>query len=102
MEKFLGPGGTKDTLVEFWTEVEARGDPRLHDHPMCRRPGWKSLAIPIAIHGDAVPVIAVGKAGTQSMDNISWQSLLAQGATMTVKFLVYSMFEKLQGTGFHG
>jgi len=94
VEKFLGPDGTQETLADFWTEIEARGDPRLLDHPMCKRTGWKSKAIPIALHGDAVPVIAVGKAGTQSMDNLSWQSLLARGPTMTVKFLAFSMFEK--------
>ena len=35
------------------------------------------------------------------MDNISWQSLLSQDATMTVKSLVYPM-SGMQGTGFHG
>ena len=31
---------------------------------MAQRPNWMNRAIPIAIHGDAVPCVAVGKAGT--------------------------------------
>jgi hypothetical protein len=47
-----GSGGTLET---FWRGVEARGDPRLEGHPMKARDRWQSLAVPIALHGDAVP-----------------------------------------------
>ena len=46
------------------------------------------------IHGDAVPVMAVGRAGTKSLDVISWQSLLVYGQTVRVKMLAFSMFEQ--------
>ena len=46
-----------------------------------------------------MPVVAVGKPGTKSMDNISWQSLLSVGATVFVKHLVFSMFEQSKTTG---
>eukprot|EP00973_Karenia_brevis_P094775 12424138-Karenia_brevis.AAC.1 len=49
----------------FWDEVERRGDPRLHDHPMTRRPFWKQHAIPIVLHGDGIPTIGIFKAGAQ-------------------------------------
>eukprot|EP00972_Heterocapsa_arctica_P083287 12272700-Heterocapsa_arctica.AAC.1 len=61
---------------------------------MARRADWATLAVPMALHGDAVPVLAVGKAGTKSLDVFSWQSILAQGTTLQVKSYVFSMFEQ--------
>ena len=52
---FLGEA-TGDKAVEFWTELERRGDPRLTSHPMRRRRDWKQHAIPLSLHGDGVPV----------------------------------------------
>eukprot|EP00974_Lingulodinium_polyedra_P004975 467644-Lingulodinium_polyedra.AAC.1 len=60
---------------------------------MVRRPEWRHHAIPVMLHGDAVPVVGVGKAGTKSMDNISWHPLLAQGNTLAIKLLILSIFE---------
>ena len=51
-------GGTPDNLETFWSEVEARADPRLIDHPMARREGWKRKSVPISLHGDDIPVAA--------------------------------------------
>ena len=39
---------------EFWSQVEASGDPRLQDHPMCQEEGWKKIFIPLWLHGDGV------------------------------------------------
>ena len=36
------------------------------------RTAWRRKAIPFAVHGDAVPVVAVGKAGTKSLDCVSY------------------------------
>eukprot|EP00959_Pyramimonas_sp_CCMP1952_P168542 3521845-Pyramimonas_sp.AAC.1 len=66
----------------FWSEVQRRGDPRLDGHPMLARAGWQDNAIPISIHGDAVPVTGIGGHHTKSLDCISWQSLFAQGGTI--------------------
>ncbi len=66
-----GVGDMAAALEAFWSEVERRNDPRLKDHPMTRKRQWKRRAIPLAIHGDAVPVVAVGKHGTKSLDGIS-------------------------------
>lgn len=41
-------------LEEFWNGVEASGDPRLLNHPMCQVPGWKRKFVPIFLHGDGV------------------------------------------------
>eukprot|EP00959_Pyramimonas_sp_CCMP1952_P309646 6480016-Pyramimonas_sp.AAC.1 len=91
--KFLGHGGSQETLHKFWSEVIRRKDPRLQGHPMCGRPDWTRKAIPFALHGDAVPVIRIGKPGSESLECISVQSLLASGPTLKIKLLMYAMFE---------
>lgn len=50
-------------------------------------------AIPVSVHGDAVPVVRVGKPGSASLECLSLQSLLAEGTTLRVKLLMFSMFE---------
>ena len=69
-----------------------RGDPRLANHPMTRRPGWKRKAIPFAIHGDSVPVACVGRAGTKSLDCVSTNPILAKGTTLEIKWLAFGLF----------
>ena len=90
-------GNTEDspnTPRRFWEGCEARHDPRLAGHAMRMRDGWRDHGVPLAIHGDAVPCVAVGKPGTKSLDTISWQSLLAVGSTLrpqTKNVLVFDM-----------
>jgi hypothetical protein len=98
--KFIGDGGlsptctANDKLEQFWQTVVQRRDPRIIRHPMCTRRDWQRWAIPVAIHGDAVPVVAVGKAGTKSLDCMSWQSLLSSGKSLVTKILICSIFEQ--------
>ena len=61
---------------------------------MCTRPGWRRSAIPILLHGDAVPVVNVGRTGTKSLDCISWRSLLASGHTMAIKLWIFGIVEQ--------
>lgn len=91
--KMLGDVGA-DALCAFWTGVVARRDPRIAFHPMCRRPAWERHAIPLALHGDAVPVVRVGRPGTKSLDCISWQSMLAGGSTLKVKLWAFGIFQQ--------
>ena len=53
-----------------------------------------SLAIPLAVHGDAIPIIAIGRPNTQSLDVTSMQGILSRGNVAEVKHLLYSCFEK--------
>jgi hypothetical protein len=48
----------------------------------------------MGIHGDAVPVIAIGKPGTKALEVYSIQGALANGSTTQVKHKIYSGFEK--------
>ena len=84
---------TVDRVQYFWQELIRRRDIRLKRHPVCKRSGWEKFAVPVAIHGDAIPVIMIGKPGTKSLDCLSWQSLLASGTTLSIKELMFCIFE---------
>ena len=102
--KFVGssPEAANDTLSNFWSEVISRRDPRIIRHPMCSRPDWQRWAIPVSLHGDAVPVVRVGKPGTQSLDCLSFQSLMPVGITMDLKLLMFCIFEKTKSASLLG
>jgi hypothetical protein len=85
--------GAEAHLENFWKNVQERGDPRLAGHPMKSRPNWMQQMVPLALHGDAVPVIRVGKKGSRSYDAYSWQSIIARGTTLEIKHLVFGIFE---------
>ena len=100
---FMNADGENDNLKGFWDEVVKRKDPRVIDHDMqTRHASWRSKAVPIMVHGDGVPCVRVGKAGTKSFDTYSWQAVLARGSTLMVKILLFGLFEdskvKLEGS----
>lgn len=67
---FLGVNqaeGHGSRLREFWSGAAMRGDPRLVDHPMRQFEDWMDKNVPFSMHGDAVPVIRVGKPGRDSV-----------------------------------
>ena len=78
---FLGDR-TKEDISSFWRTLEDRRDPRLEGHPVKSNPAWRELAVPLAIHGDAVPVLQIGRSGTKSYDAYSLQSLSSAGNTL--------------------
>ena len=100
-EVMLGGGDhPASTPARFWTELEARKDPRLLGHDeMTSRASWRDFGIPLSVHGDAVPCIAVGRAGTRSLDVYSWQSCFANGPSIEVKQLAVSIFEQNKASG---
>ena len=51
----------------------------------------------MALHGDAVPVVKVGKPGVKSFDAYSISSLIAVGKTRAVKQDIFGFFEKFKG-----
>ena len=68
--------------------METVGDPRLDHNLVKQSPHWKTTYIPRALHGDAVPVIKVGKTGTNSFEVTSISPLMAIGRTKAIKQLV--------------
>ena len=96
---FLGGCDDGSKLKSFWNAVEKSEDPRLTNHPMKSRDGWKEKAIPTMIHDDAVPCVNVGKPGTKSWDCISFQGLLSIGSTLFVKLYIAGMFSSNKAPG---
>lgn len=90
---FLNGSDSAETLPDFWAQSLARRDPRLKHHVMAERPGWKKCAVPFMVHGDAVPCISVGKAGSKSFDCYSWQGVLGVGNSKELKLLMFGLFE---------
>lgn len=80
-------------LNEFWHEMQ--NSPILVNHPIRNLDNYQSRAIPLAIHGDGVPIVGVGKTWGKSVDVFSWRSLLATGSTIQFTFYVWSVFQKL-------
>ena len=90
---YIGAHNVEDApLHNFWDTVEARGDPRLLEHPMKSTPRWKSTYVPLSLHGDAVPVTKVGKSGSKSMDVYSTSGLLGVGTTRALKLYMSGLF----------
>ena len=80
---------------EFWTTLEARQDPRLLEHPMKSIRHWKRTHVPLSLHGDAIPVTKVGKAGTKSMDVYSTAGLPGVGTTRALKlYMCWSLHQQ--------
>ena len=91
-ELYMGVCTSTDDIVHFWTELLRRGDPRLAERPMKNRRNWKSQALPIALHGDVVPVLSVGKANPKSFDTYSIQGVFCRGPTLLIKQLVFGVW----------
>ncbi|CAK9031747.1 unnamed protein product [Durusdinium trenchii] len=70
--------------------------PQMRDHPMTSSPQWESWTVPIAVHGDGVPVTGVGKVWSRVMTNYSWYSLLGYGTTPSMLMWVWGFFDKLK------
>ena len=91
-------GGDPNTLPSFWQGVQERNDPRfaeLQKTSVVRKPDWMKKAVPLSIHGDAVPVIQVGKPGTKSLEVVSHQSVVAvDGSSLLLKQPVCAVFEQ--------
>ena len=88
--KYLsGPTGT---LSRFWAAMQ--GNPILLDHPILKRSNYQCRAIPIAVHGDAVPTTGIGKSWGKSMTVYSWCSMLSKGCTKDLNFYIWDCFEE--------
>ena len=80
-------------LRAFWTDVDMH--PQMRDHPIKDKENWKMTTVPLAIHGDGVPIVGLGKGWSRVMTQFSWYSLVGQGATRELLFWVWGMYDKL-------
>ncbi|CAE7318475.1 unnamed protein product [Symbiodinium sp. CCMP2592] len=65
----------EESVARFWREC---GDhPALRQHPVRALPNFDKRAVPVVLHGDGVPITAIG-ASQKSCCFISWRSLLCR------------------------
>lgn len=83
-------------IRNFWDQME--DNPMMVGHPIRDKPNDRNLAIPIAMHGDGVPVTGVGKNWRQMMDFYTWCSCLGRGATLDFNFYIWGVFDRLLST----
>ena len=80
-------------LRAFWTDVDMH--PQMRQHPIKDKANYKTTTVPIAIHGDGVPIVGLGKGWSRVMTLFSWYSLVFQGSTRELLFWVWGMYDKL-------
>ena len=97
---FLGDVKTPDSRVQFWSELERRGDPRLRNHPVQKFADWKTTTLPLAFHGDGVPVLQIGKANAKTLDVYSIQSMFCKlASSLLSKILLTCIFVESRTDG---
>ncbi|CAE8633400.1 unnamed protein product, partial [Polarella glacialis] len=60
-------------LHEWWEHVEEH--PQMLNHPIKTRDQWARWGVPLAIHGDGVPITGIGKGRCKLMTTFTWSSL---------------------------
>ena len=90
-------------VQQFWNDVQDH--PQLVGHPVKSKPQYKSKAVPIAMHGDEVPVVGIGKVWAKSFLTFSWYSMLgARTITKTTDLMnwIWGFFERFNLDGESG
>lgn len=89
-------GGSQDNLAKFWNAMKhPPAHPAYASHPLAAMPGHEKTCVPIALHGDGVPIAGVGRSWQKSLDVYSWCSLVGKGNTLRSNFLIHCMYGKL-------
>ncbi|CAE7818735.1 unnamed protein product [Symbiodinium sp. KB8] len=87
-----------DDVPHFWEAVKEH--PQMVRHPLKDRDDYKTRCIPLALHGDDVPIHGIGKGYTSKLTVFSWCSLLAmERSTKEKLFMTYCTFEKVRTKG---
>ena len=90
---------SREKLCEFWDAVQDH--PQMEDHPLKDRVGYRRRAVPVALHGDGVPVVGVGKSWSKTCNIYSWCSMLAKGNTLSYNFNIWSVFSDVLSHAFN-
>ena len=73
---------------------ERSGFSQMESHPIRDVADYKSKVVPLAVHGDGVPVVGLGKGWSKVITMFSWYSLIGQGQTKEILFWVWSMYDR--------
>ena len=83
-----------DRVRKFWRSMQLH--PQLREHPMTSTPDWFSHTVPLAVHGDGVPITGIGTVWSRVMTNYSWYSLVGHGNTSSMLMWIWGFFDKLK------
>lgn len=86
-------GGDPANIAKWWTAMH--NHPGYVAHPLKDRANHMQKCVPLALHGDGVPVTGVGKAWGKSAEGYGWSSMIGVGTTVDVYFLIWIMYTKL-------
>jgi len=89
---FIYPGA--ETCKKFWRQVQ--GGMHFLSHPVKDRLNFRTMCIPISIHGDGTPCMGIGKSWGKQMDIWSWTSMLCTGPTILRNFLIFCVHQCLE------
>ena len=93
------PGGTP-ALQKFWKHFAQH--PCMADGTLGDKPDFRTTCLPLALHGDAVPTVGLGKVWAKLLQTFSWHCMLCRGGSKASLFLVWSFFEHLLLAGDNG
>ena len=82
-------------LPSFWEHFSKH--PCMKNHPILSKENYEEKAIPLALRGDEVPVMRVGKIWCHSSLALSWNSLMATAAGRSAEdtmIYIWGCFEK--------
>lgn len=92
-ESTVFPPGAQ--IEAFWSAFGTH--PLMEGHPVKRRALYQKKCVPLAFHGDEVPVTGKGKIWCKQALSLSWFSILANAmgaCTLSVMVYVWGVFEK--------
>ena len=82
-------GGDASNISTFWKAMKKH--PIVTSAPELQNRSVLGKLVRLAIHGDGVSYIQVGRASGKSADVLSWSSLLSKGPTRVSSFLVFAL-----------
>ena len=80
-------GGSKRNIASFWKAM--KNHPNLASRPELRDRADLHQVVPLALHGDGVAYVQRARAGSKSLEALSWCSLLTRGPTKVSSFLMF-------------
>ena len=88
------PGG-EAVLQDFWAHFQNHPCMDSNDF-ITSKPDWQKTCLPLAMHGDGVPVTGLGKVWGKAFEVYSWHGLLCRdGGTKFATLLIWAAFQKL-------
>ncbi|CAE7343817.1 unnamed protein product [Symbiodinium sp. CCMP2592] len=84
--------GDEEARMEFWDRMRTVPHPAWEGHPVQARD--LRGAIPLAVHGDEVPIAGIGKQWSKKLLNVSWSSLLGETSTKSIQYWAFGLIEK--------